>query len=182
MKLGLELGTGDKPQYPKGIKVMIHTDKFPQSKGIKKLDANKKFPFPNNYFDVVIAFGILEHVEDFYFTVNEIHRVLKLNGLFKCDLPHFSSSQYYWEGDHKRHGHSRIFHSYIEEGDKGMRGQSENRRFELKKFDFCVFYGKIIKPLINFIGFQRYEKRLARTLLFDIDFLFFDLIKKGFWK
>ncbi len=179
--LGLELGTGDKPQEIKGYRI-LHTDKFPR-KGIKYLDADKPFPFQDNSFDLVIAYGVLEHFNDFYFTINEIHRVLKVGGLFKCDFPQFASVQYFWEGDDKRMSHSRIFHSYVEEfGDKGMRQQSQNRRFELKRFDYTITFGRVLKPIINAIGFRWYEAHLARTMPLNIDFVYFDLVKKGEWE
>lgn len=180
---GLEIGTGDKPHSFPGIK-MVYTDLVTRVGIDKELDANKKFPFKDNTFNIVCAYGVLEHVTDFYFTINEIHRVLKEDGIFLCDLPHFASSVYFWEGDHKRMGHSRIFHSYVEEmSDKAMRGQSQNRRFELVDFDYVINFGKILKPLLGKKKrFKWYEYYFARVLPFNIDMIYFKLKKKGFFR
>jgi len=47
-------------------------------------------PYENEFFDVVIAFEILEYVEDEKIALNEIDRVLKKNGHFVFTLPAFS--------------------------------------------------------------------------------------------
>ncbi|MBP42752.1 MAG: hypothetical protein CL528_13340 [Aequorivita sp.] len=181
---GLEIGAGDKKTKMKGVK-FIHTDKFPQSKEVIKLDVDKKFPYPDETFDVVCAYGMLEHVEKFYFTVNEIHRVLKKGGMFLMDFPHFSSAQYYWEPDHDyRLGHSRMMHSYVEWfGDKGMRGASQNRKFTIERFDYVMTLGKITKKIIGHKRrFLFYENFFARGFSpLQIDFIYFDLRKDGFW-
>ncbi len=43
---------------------------------------NKKLPFANDSFDVIIANSVLEHVVDIDTAISEIYRVLKPNGLF----------------------------------------------------------------------------------------------------
>jgi SAM-dependent methyltransferase len=54
----------------------------------------KKQPFPNSYFDVVFAYAVIEHIppDAVPGILNEIHRVLKSNGiLFVFQLPRRSS-------------------------------------------------------------------------------------------
>lgn len=46
-----------------------------------------KLPFENNSFDVVISASAIEHFENDVEMVNEVHRVLKPNGLFILALP-----------------------------------------------------------------------------------------------
>lgn len=46
-----------------------------------------KIPYKDNYFDLVIAFDILEHVEDDHKAVAEIKRVLKSNGKIIFTVP-----------------------------------------------------------------------------------------------
>jgi SAM-dependent methyltransferase len=41
-------------------------------------------PFPNEYFDVVLSFGVLEHVPYDKESLIEINRILKTKGLFFC--------------------------------------------------------------------------------------------------
>lgn len=51
-----------------------------------------ELPFPNESFDAVVSFGVLEHVPNEAASLSEIHRILKPGGLFFCfDLPYFYS-------------------------------------------------------------------------------------------
>lgn len=42
----------------------------------------EELPYPNNYFDVVTAIGIMEHLLDEKSATKEIHRVLRMGGLY----------------------------------------------------------------------------------------------------
>jgi ubiquinone/menaquinone biosynthesis C-methylase UbiE len=46
--------------------------------------------YPDNYFDLVVAFDVLEHIEEDALVVNEIHRVLKPGGYFIITVPAFN--------------------------------------------------------------------------------------------
>mgnify|MGYP000871092345 FL=1 len=49
-------------------------------------------PFSNECFDIVLSFGVLEHVSNDQESLKEINRVLKPEGLFFCfNLPYFLS-------------------------------------------------------------------------------------------
>jgi len=50
----------------KGIKTILHD-----------LNEEKKFPFPENYFDIVTCFEVIEHTLATDFLLDEIYRVLK---------------------------------------------------------------------------------------------------------
>ena len=50
-------------------------------------DCEKKINFENNFFDRIIAIHILEHLPNLPNTINEVARVLKLNGLFQIVIP-----------------------------------------------------------------------------------------------
>jgi SAM-dependent methyltransferase len=51
---------------------------------IIKLDHDYFLPFDNESFDIVLSFGVLEHVTNDLESLNEIFRILKPNGLFFC--------------------------------------------------------------------------------------------------
>ena len=98
--------------------------------------------------------------------------MLKPGGILKCDMPHFSLPLYHWDGDHKRCGHSKIFHAYIEPvGDKGMDAMTKGNRFELVDFDFTMRGGSIFKPIVRKC-FAFYEDWLANKLLYIWDIRF----------
>jgi SAM-dependent methyltransferase len=45
------------------------------------------FPYPDGHFDGVTAWGIIEHMENPYHFLREVHRTLKPGGLFLLSLP-----------------------------------------------------------------------------------------------
>jgi ubiquinone/menaquinone biosynthesis C-methylase UbiE len=53
----------------------------------KKLGDASDIPYPSNYFNLVMAFDVLEHVEDDRKSLSEIHRVLQPNGSFIFTVP-----------------------------------------------------------------------------------------------
>lgn len=56
---------------------------------IMNFDNENKLPYPDNYFDIVVAGEIIEHLFFPQFFVNEIYRVLKKKGLFLGSCPNF---------------------------------------------------------------------------------------------
>lgn len=176
----LEIGCGQILTTKEGENI-LHTDKFPAKKEIQKLDVEKAFPFANNTFDKVYAYNIIEHVNDFYFTVNEIHRVLKPKGILYCCMPHVYSYMGWRTQDHHL-CNSELFQAYEKhqsDMDRGMEELAQKRIFKRLKFDYCITLGTIFKPLINHtIGFKNYEQWIGRTMPLNIDMMFFELQKE----
>lgn len=54
---------------------------------IKKRDLNKKLPFKDESFDIVIALEVLEHLFNPFFTLEEMARVLKPRGYIIISMP-----------------------------------------------------------------------------------------------
>lgn len=71
-----------------------------------------KIGFPNNYFDEVYCYEVLEHVKDLDFTLHEIKRVLKKQGRFFITVP-LKKSEIELSGINKDYlkqiGHVRVF-------------------------------------------------------------------------
>src|SRR5690606_36997727 len=69
-------------------------------------DANKYFglsaasalqlPFPDHTFDKVICSEVLEHIPDYQQAIEEIHRVLKPNGLLAVSVPRYWPEKICW--------------------------------------------------------------------------------------
>lgn len=54
----------------------------------QKINADfEQFPYPDNSFDTVTAFAVLEHLENPFFFVREASRLLKPEGLFVISIP-----------------------------------------------------------------------------------------------
>jgi ubiquinone/menaquinone biosynthesis C-methylase UbiE len=67
-----------------GIDVCNITNRILKNKGIKvkNIDVSReKIPFPNKFFDTVIMGEIIEHLENPFFTLKEVKRVLKDDGV-----------------------------------------------------------------------------------------------------
>jgi SAM-dependent methyltransferase len=56
---------------------------------IKALDVCfSPLPFSSNFFDAVVMFCVMEHLENPYFTIREVTRVLKNKGIFIFGMPY----------------------------------------------------------------------------------------------
>ena len=65
-------------------------------------DLNHKMPFPNDRFKKIGAYHILEHIDDSWKLMCEIHRVGKKDCLVQISVPHFSSINAWADMQHKR--------------------------------------------------------------------------------
>jgi SAM-dependent methyltransferase len=59
---------------------------------VDRLEDPTRLPYSDGAFDVVLSFGVLEHVEDDVGSLKEIHRVVRPGGVFFCfNLPYLLS-------------------------------------------------------------------------------------------
>lgn len=77
LQIANKIGT----KYIYGIEIVDERIRKAKNKGVKvsKSDLNKKFPFKDNFFDVVHANQVIEHLIDVDLFAEEIYRVLKPN-------------------------------------------------------------------------------------------------------
>jgi len=59
-------------------------------------------PFEDNFFDEVLASHILEHINNYIFTMKELYRVCKHNATIEIIIPHHRSDWYYDDPTHVR--------------------------------------------------------------------------------
>ena len=76
-----------------GIELNKSKAKKASTKGIKvKIsDLNKRFEYHSNYFDVVVAYHVIEHLVNVRLFVSEMHRVLKRGGYILLGTPNLAS-------------------------------------------------------------------------------------------
>lgn len=55
-------------------------------------DANSVLPFPDRYFDIIWCSEVIEHIENYKLTIQEIQRVLKPGGLYIITTP----NSFFW--------------------------------------------------------------------------------------
>ncbi len=121
MSKHLDLGCGGVPRNPYGRKHIFGADI--RSENSLDLKSNEihyhncnfvidPLPFPDNYFDSLSAFDVLEHIPrqlfipnegliyPFIHVMNEIYRVLKPNGLFLATTPGYPSNEAFQDPTH----------------------------------------------------------------------------------
>lgn len=76
-----------------GIEIDKAKAKEASKKGIKTeiCSLNEKLPYKNDFFDVVIAYHVIEHLVNVRLFVSEIHRILKKNGYVIIGTPNLAS-------------------------------------------------------------------------------------------
>lgn len=79
------------------------------------------YPFPDNYFDEIYASHILEHLNNFHDTVNELYRISKPGALIEVYAPFFLNTKYFGEPDHKIPFSIRTFDNYEYIGERRLR-------------------------------------------------------------
>lgn len=57
----------------------------------KKVGDACRVPYKGNFFDIVVSFDVIEHIENDVAAASEIYRVLKKNGYFVFSVPAFQS-------------------------------------------------------------------------------------------
>ncbi len=153
----------DKENEVYGIEINKEVAEIAKQKGleVKIKDVESSFCFENNFFDVVVAGEIVEHVLDTDFFIDEIKKVLKPNGFLILSTPnvaslgrrflllfgknpYFEASFGYPAGAHA--GHIRFFTKDL------LLGYLEHRGFEIIKFTSNVVNftpsGKIASKLL----------------------------------
>jgi len=65
-----------------------------KQRGIKLCEVDmetKPLPFPDEYFDIIISFGVIEHLKYFDNLISEAHRTLRKEGVFVLSCPNLAS-------------------------------------------------------------------------------------------
>jgi SAM-dependent methyltransferase len=60
------------------------------------------WPFPDNHFREVLAYDVIEHLDDFIAVMEEIHRVCRDQAVVRLTVPHFSCANAYTDPTHRR--------------------------------------------------------------------------------
>lgn len=65
-------------------------------------DLNRRpWPFPDDHFTEVLAYDVVEHLEDVMATFEEVHRVARAGAVVRVTVPHFSSGNAYTDPTHR---------------------------------------------------------------------------------
>lgn len=145
-----------------GIEINQEVIEIATQKGIKVItqDINSRFSFENNFFDVVVAAEVIEHILDTDFFIDEIKRVLKPGGILVLSTPNIASlgrrlfllfgRSPYFEASlgyppEVHSGHIRFFTKYL------LFGFLKHKGFEIQEF---------ASDVINFVSSGKIASRL----------------------
>ena len=70
---------------------------------------NYPWPFKINSFNEIIAYNVIEHLDNFILAMEEIHRISRDNALIKISVPYWNSSFAYIDPTHKKGFHELSF-------------------------------------------------------------------------
>lgn len=100
----------------------IDLETKPSNIGYLKLNLESTFPFQDQSFDTIIAFDVIEHIENEAQLINELNRVCKSGGVIIGSVPHDNDKflpnynlTFYHRSDltHKRYYLPEIFYSKL---------------------------------------------------------------------
>lgn len=93
----LHLGSGNKYD-PRAVNVDLTSRTKPDV--VHNLD-ERPWPFPDNRFDEVLAYDVVEHLQDVLASMEEIHRVCRPGAIVRITVPHFSCANAFTDITHK---------------------------------------------------------------------------------
>ena len=132
----------------------------------------KPWPFPDNQFREVVAYDVIEHLDDVIQTMEEIHRICCNGATVKITLPHFSCANAYTDPTH-RHYFGRFSFDYVS-GENALNFYT--KAIFKRRASQIIFYPSVANKLIRRIANRYaapYEKRWA--WMFPAWFLYFEL-------
>jgi len=99
----LNIGCGDKPKGSSAEEKWINLD-WKEGPGVDVVrDIRRGLPFSNNLFNFILLDNVLEHFssKDAIFIINEIDRVLQVEGIAEIIVPHAKSQGAFQDPTHK---------------------------------------------------------------------------------
>jgi len=136
-KVIIELGCG--PNKKPGV---IGIDQFNLPGVDYVTDLEHGLPFlESDSVDEIISRHVLEHIENFQFLMEEIHRVLKPGGRKVITVPHFSSPYYYSDFTHRRFFGLYTFDYFTDPASSRLKRKVPSFYSELR---FTISYRKLV--------------------------------------
>lgn len=130
------------------------------------------WPLPDNHFREVLAYDVIEHLDDFIPVMEEIHRVCQDQAVVRITVPHFSCANAFTDPTHRRHfGYFSL--DYVT-------GENEIEFYTPVRFKKLVgrmmFYPSLLNKLVWRLANRypaAYERRWA--WIFPAWYLYFEL-------
>lgn len=105
-----------------------------------KTYVGKKLNYPDNFFDTVVSFHVIEHVKNVKLYLREIKRVLKDDGIFIITTPsrthRLAPKQKPWHEEHLREYNSKMLQKEVSKVFKNFRILSVTSKQEILDIEF----------------------------------------------
>ncbi len=116
---------------------------------------NIPLPFEDDKFEYILCKDILEHV-DLIPVLNDLHRILKKNGILRIRVPHFTSISNYDDPTHQNQFSVRTFNYFVKDfrysynrNVKNFSKISKIIRFHKKQNFLMKFVYKFLEKWVN---------------------------------
>jgi SAM-dependent methyltransferase len=146
----IDLGCGNRK-----VKGTIGVDSVPVPGVDVVADVDHGLPFRESSIDAVYSYHILEHVDDFLATMNEIWRVCRPGALVFVKVPHAASTFVTWKDPTHRRGLSIATFAYFDDTyfDGAAFGYYSKARFRIERAKLNFTLSGRDEPVI--LGWQR---------------------------
>lgn len=147
MKLNLGCGNDKREGY-------INCDISPLIKPDRIIDLEKKLPFKTNSIDEILAYHVLEHINNFIPLMKEIHRICKPKAKIYVKCPFYAGWGQWNDPTHVRFFSLYTF-NYFRKNNYSHETGTDKNLFNYKvKLNYGIgktkYLNFIINPLINF--------------------------------
>lgn len=130
------------------------------------------WPFPDDRFREVLAFDVIEHLDDVIRTMEEIHRVCEDGAIVRITVPHFSCSNAFTDPTHRHYFGCSSFHYVTGEHRFSFYTDRRFRRVHSRIVFVPTLLNRVVHRLANRFP-DAYERRWA--WIFPAWFLYFEL-------
>lgn len=130
------------------------------------------WPLPGNHFREVLAFDVIEHLDNLVAVMEEIHRVCAPGAIVKITLPHFSCANAFRDPTHRHYFSWFSFHYFTGENQWEFYTGCRFKRVSTHLY----FYPTLINKLVWRLA-ARYPETYERhwTWIFPAWYLAFEL-------
>ena len=130
------------------------------------------WPLPDNHFREVLAYDVIEHLDDFIGVMEEIHRICQNKAIARITVPHFSGPEAYTDPTHRRYFGYLSFDYVTGEHEIEFYTRVRFRKVVSSIIFFPSLVNKIVWRLANRYP-AAYERRWA--WIFPAWYLYFEL-------
>jgi len=172
----LDMGGGHNGYVPKENEEVVVIDYFAKGDNYIKWNLEETpYPFPTKHFDKVYASHILEHLDNLFNVLDQLHLLLKDDGVLIIRVPHANLAFNWSHPTHKRLYTSRSF-SYLEKGTEEIYTKYlwNINKIELR-FNRHFLLGEVITKLANRNKWTQHF--FEKTLGVRFDEVYFELRK-----